>query len=118
VVVVVGGLEPGELDLFGGRVQFLSDGFPALKPRLRLRAGHDHIFAAEDQVHVAGAIDILGAEILLVIMCRIALDAQVVEQFAHLLGLAFTPLEIGRIKFDALVSELGDRTDRAFGILL
>src|SRR6266700_5864555 len=57
-------------------------------------------------------------EVLFVIVCGVATDAEVINQFADLFRLRFRPIEIRAVKFNALVSELGDCAHCAFEVLL
>src|SRR5216683_2844444 len=60
---------------------------------------------------------VLRAEVLLIIVGRKTMDAEIIEKLAHLFGLTFAPLEIRGVEFDALVSHLGNGTHGAFGVL-
>ena len=61
---------------------------------------------AENQVQVSRALDVLRAEIVFVVVRRVATDAQVIHQLAHLLGLRLGPFKVGSVELDRLVSHL------------
>src|SRR6266498_3103377 len=81
-------------------------------------ARHHNVLAAQNQVHVSGAMNIFWAEVFLVVVSGIATDAEVIQKLAHLFCLALASIEIRRIKLDALVSELSNRAHGALEILL
>src|SRR6266850_967564 len=108
LVIVIAGFQSGGFQLIGGEIQRIRHGFPAVQARFRVRRGHHHIFAAENQVHVAGPADVFLIQIRTVIVRRETTDAQIVQQLPHLFGLIFGPFEIRRIKLDALIAHLSD----------
>ena len=83
----------------------------------RVSAGHDNVLAAENEIQVTRTVEVLRTEVLFVIMGGEAVDAEIIEELAHLLRLGFAPLEIGSVKLDALVAHLGDSAHRPLWIL-
>jgi hypothetical protein len=81
-------------------------------------AGDDDVLAAEKVVHVSSALDVLGIEIVGVIVSGEAFYAEIVQELSHLLGLCFGPFVVGGVELDALVAHLGDCLYGGLWILL
>ena len=118
LVVVVAGLQPGGRQQFRAGIQQIGYGVPAVRPVGGLGAGHYHVLAAENGVERAGVLDLFTRDVGTVVVRRVAADAEIVHQLAHVFGLRLGPLKVGRKEFDALVAHLRHGLDRALGILL
>src|SRR6202011_4283296 len=70
-----------------------------------------------NQVHVASPLNVFRAEIRTAVVGGEATDAEIIQQLLHLRGLSLGPVEIRRIKFDALVPHLSDSAYRAHEII-
>ncbi len=70
LVVVIADLEASGLELFCSGVQEIGDGGPAIWLGLGIGIGHDDVLASENQVQVAGALDVLRIEIGLFVVRR------------------------------------------------
>ena len=116
MVIVISGFQPRCLQLIGGSIQRIGHRLPTVQARLRIRGSHDHILAAQNQIHVARFADFLRAQVRSVVVRREASDAEIVQELSHLLGLSFGPFEIGRIEFNALISHLCNGAHRSLGI--
>src|SRR6266850_347118 len=117
LMIVIAGFQTGGLELIGGEVQRFYNSFPAVQTRFRVRRGHHHIFAAENQVHVAGPADFFLTQIGTIVVCRETTDAQVLQKLSRLLGLTLGPFEIRRIKLDALIAHLSDGSNGGLRVL-
>ena len=104
--------------MFGGGVERARERFPAVETGGDLGGSDDHVLAAEDEVLVAGARDVLLVQVFGVVVRGVAANTEVVEELAHVFGLRLGPVKIGRIKFHALVAHLGDGLHGSFEILL
>src|SRR6266700_877088 len=117
-MIVVSRLEAGGLQRVGGGIQRVRNCFPAIDPCLGVGPRQNNILAAQNQIQVAHAIDILRQEVVGVVVGGVTADAQVVQQFAGLLGLSLGPFEIGGVELNGLISHLSDGTEGGVGILL
>src|ERR1035438_1565385 len=78
LMVVVSGLETGGLQRFGGEVQFVGNGLPAIGAGLRIGPSQDDVLGAENQIEVASAVDVFRVEVIRVIVRGIAAHAEIV----------------------------------------
>src|SRR2546427_684027 len=98
LMIVIARFESGWFQLLSNGVQFIGEGLPAIGARFRVCAGHNHVLAAQDQVPIAGTMNVLQAEVWLIIVGGETMDAQVIKKLAHLFGLTFAPLEIRSVE--------------------
>ena len=69
-------------------------------------AGHDDVLAADDLIELDRLLQAVGRERRRAVVRRAALDAQVVEQLAHVLRRRGRPVEVRRVELDDLVAHL------------
>jgi hypothetical protein len=99
-VVVIAGEPAGRLELLGGCGEAFGDRAPAVEALDAPRAGHDHVLAAEDLVQFDGLIDALRSEGVGAVVRGAALDVQVIQKLADLLGVVRLPGVVGGIRLD------------------
>jgi hypothetical protein len=72
------------------------------------RAGHDDLLAAENLVHLDGALDLVGHDVARVVVRADTADAHIIHQLAEFLGLLRRVIPVQRVVFHRLVADLGD----------
>src|SRR5215470_11202063 len=117
-VIVIAHFQSSGLEFFGGGVEGIGDRLPAIGTGVGLGAGHDDVLAAECEIEVLRAVDLVWVEIVEVVVRREAADAEIVQQLAHVFGLLVGALEVGSIELDTFVSHLADGAYGRFGIFL
>jgi hypothetical protein len=118
LMIMIAGAESGGLPGVGGAIEGLGDGGPSGDSLDAPGARHHGIFCTEDVIQLGGPRKILGLEIFRVVVGGEALYAQVVKEFAHVLGLLVGPGVIRREELDDFVAHFGDGANGAVQILL
>jgi len=84
----------------------------------RLGTGNHHVLAPEDLVQVGSALNFVWSQVLHVVVRGVAADAEIVEQFSHVLGFRLGAFEVGRVELHTLVTHFRHRLHGPFRILL